>query len=138
MHVELRTRSLPSDSVEGEYVDYVTLTAYEELRRDLIAANKDIRELRKNGTVLDAEISDQKRVYQGFQDMKEELDSVAVFLRENYQEEIKMGQHGGFKNVSQAAMFYMGKERLLSKKVEELEKKLEKAQGTQKGGWFRG
>ena len=132
MHVELHIRSLPSldpvdGSTNGEYEDYVTLTAYEELKKDLLAANADITQLRRNsGALLDAEMGDLTRIRQGFADMKDQLDAIAIFLRENYAEEIKLGQHNAMKNVAQAAIYYMGRERVLRKEVERLERKLDR------------
>jgi hypothetical protein len=134
MHVELRTISLPSDTVEGEFTDWVTLTAYEELKKDLIAANHDITQLRRNsGSLLDAEIADLTRIRQGFADMKDQLDSIAIFLRENYQDEIRLGQHNAMKDVASAAVYYMGRERVLRKEVERLERKLEREREREKG-----
>ena len=126
MHVELRTRSLPSLDDPTEYVDYVTLAAYDQLKQDLDAANKDIRQLRKNKTLLDSEIDEIARIRREHIDMKDQIDTIAIFLRDQYREEIALGQHGRMKNVADVALYYMGRERILSKRVEQLEKRLER------------
>lgn len=133
MHVELRIRSLPSVDEPDVTVDYVTLTAYEELKKDLDAANIDIRQLRKNKAVLDSEVEEFKRVNQGFLEQKEELDSMALFIRQNYADEIGMGQHGAFKNIAQCAIYYMGRERIMKAKVEKLEQLVDRLRGGDRG-----
>ena len=126
MHVELRTRSLPSLDDPNEYVDYVTLTAYNELKKDLDAANHDIRQLRKNGAVLDSQVAEISTLRREHIDMKDQIDSIAIFLRDQYREEISMGQHNRMKNIADVVLYYMGRERILSKRVEQLEKRLER------------
>jgi hypothetical protein len=97
--------------------EYVTLTAYDELKRDLDAANQDIRDMRKNKRMLKSELNEIATIRQERQYMKEREDKLALFLREHYKREISMGQHGGMDLVD-VVIKYLGRERILTKNGE--------------------
>lgn len=40
---------------------------------------------------------------------------IALFIRENYRDEIKSGAHAGFRDAYQAAIWYMSRERKMTK-----------------------
>ena len=100
-------------SLDGE--DYVTLTAYEALQSSMKAASDDIRQLTKNHKLLDSEIIEIATLRQDHLHTKDQLDAITIFLRENYAEEIRMGQHNAFGNdLAKAVTYYLGRERELS------------------------
>ena len=96
---------------------WVTLLAYEELKRDLDAANQDIRELRRGKKLLKSEIEEITRIRQERTDMKEREDKLALFLREHYSREISLGQHTGLDLVD-VVIRYLGRERMHTQTIE--------------------
>lgn len=101
---------------DGNLKEYVSLTAYRELEGQLQAASDEVRQLQKGRNLSDAEYEEIGRLRKEWLEMKAEADRIALFIRSNYQQEIELGQHAQMKTAADAALFYMGKERLMARK----------------------
>lgn len=97
--------------------DWVSLTAYTELKAQLPGLSDEIRQLRKNHALTDGEVDYHKRINNEHLEMKATIDEIAEFIRAHYRDEISLGQHGAFKTLADCVKFYMGRERILSKKA---------------------
>lgn len=95
--------------------DWVSLLAYQELETAKKGLDEDIAQLRKNGAVTDVQAGENKRIHEANIDMKNVIDKIAIFLREQYADEIAMGQHNAFGSIADAVIFYLGKERMAAK-----------------------
>jgi hypothetical protein len=97
---------------------YVSLAAYKELNEDRDWAVKEMDEMRRNGNMTDAEIEDITRIRAEHTLMNDRINELTVFMRDHYQREIALGQHANMKDSIDAAMFYMGRERMMTKGAE--------------------
>jgi hypothetical protein len=96
--------------------EWVTKVAYDELLKEFQALNADVVQLRKDDNrLLDSEKAEMLQIRQERLEMKDQLDKLAMFIRDQYRTEIEMGQHGNMRTAVDAALFYMGRERLAAK-----------------------
>jgi hypothetical protein len=96
---------------EFEGREWVSFAAYEELQGQLNVLNEDLKQLRKNGAVLDSELAENRRINQDNITMKKDADKIAIFIRENYAREVSLGQHTAFGSLADCVIYYMGRER---------------------------
>lgn len=109
----------PHIQVEIEYNQkgkaMVSKVAYDELLEEFKTLNADLVDLRHNkGALLTSEVQEMGRIRQEHLEMKQQLDYLTVFVRENYRREIDLGQHANMVSVVDVAAFYMGRERVAS------------------------
>jgi len=114
--------------------EWVTKLAYDELLKEFQALNNDVFELRRNTGFLDSEIDEMKQIRQERLEMKDQLDKLAMFIRDQYRVEIEMGQHGNMRTAVDVALYYMGRERIQQReKLEVGERIMGKARSTKRG-----
>jgi hypothetical protein len=93
--------------------EWVTKLAYDELLKEFQALNADVVQLRKDDNrLLDSEKAEMLQIRQERLEMKDQLDKLAMFIRDQYRVEIEMGQHGNMRTAVDVALFYMGRERI--------------------------
>jgi uncharacterized protein YdcH (DUF465 family) len=109
---------MPRPHIEIESIQlggrgWVSKIAYDELLGEFQALNRDVTELRKNsGSMLDSEVEEIARIRQEHLRMKDELDQIALFVREHYAKEISMGQHKNMPTIGDVVIYYLGRERM--------------------------
>lgn len=96
-------------------VEYVSKVAYDTIKGELDALQKEETSLRRSGMITEEERESIKQTKAEHTQMNVELTDLASFIAQNYKEEIEMGLHGAFKNVTQAVMYYLGRERAAKK-----------------------
>lgn len=69
--------------------------------------DKQIRDYIVNGTISKHERDDAANNKRQFDAMKEEMDKLALFIRENKSKEVAMGRHAG-KSIADICIMYMG------------------------------
>lgn len=99
--------------IDGE--EFVSKLAYDTLLGEYQATKRDADEMRKNGAMIDPQKEDLTRLRNEHVGMKHELDELALFVREHYEQEIAMGQHANMKGMVDVVKFYLGKERMKKK-----------------------
>jgi hypothetical protein len=97
--------------VDRQYVSY---RAYEELETELEGLRKDVKELRGNKALLDSEVEEIARLRVEHLQMQDDINKLALFLRDHYKNEIALGQHLGVSLVDVVSR-YLGRERMYAK-----------------------
>ena len=111
---------------------WVSHLAFVELTEAYDALKEEADQMRRNRFLTDVEMEELTRIRVEHTQMRERLNDLTVFMREHYSEEIGLGQHANMKDSVDAAMFYMGRERMIKKqRTEGMGDKL-------KGPWFGG
>ena len=94
-----------------------TTTRQEATSPELEALKKDVARLTEQlqGAVdMARSLVAQMANYQQMLKLQYQMNRLAVFLRENYAEEIASGKHAGMDSAIDAAIYYMSRERELS------------------------
>jgi len=94
---------------------WVSHLAYQNLQEEYDAVRKEADEMRRNKNMTDVEVEELTRIRTEHGAMRERLNELTVFMRTNYAKEIALGQHNNMKDSVDAAMFYMGRERIISR-----------------------
>lgn len=96
---------------EGHEREWVTLTAYGELTKELQALRADNQQLRKGRSLLDSEVEEIKKIREENEQRRDELNEITVFVREQYAREIALGRHNNMRSIGDVVIHYLGIER---------------------------
>lgn len=75
-----------------------------------------IEQLERQVAALDTARKQATQNYRDYLELNEAMNRLAVFIRNNYAQEIARGEHTNMKTAADVAIYYMGKERAVFSK----------------------
>lgn len=99
-------------SIDNE--EWVSKLAYDDLKKEFDDLRREETILRRNGSLSEEEKEEMVKIRREHGELNVEAGRMATFLQTHYKREIDLGQHGAFKSLADAVMFYLGRERMMT------------------------